>query len=138
MNSNMKVVQICSESNAEGSMFIEESFFWTNRPNKTFENWKSKPITKYPKYLYSWGFYRYHFPIHTSNMKVLGSSSLDFAIPSLNWTTQFNSASAGQLEARRGIKITYPSTHPAVQQQNFKTHVSAITSHPQLTTLVKT
>ena len=35
MNSNMKVVQICSESNTEGSMFIEESIFWTMRPNKT-------------------------------------------------------------------------------------------------------
>ena len=35
MNSNMKVVRICSESNTEDSMFIEESIFWTMRPNKT-------------------------------------------------------------------------------------------------------
>ena len=35
MNSNMKVVQIYSESNTEGSMFIEESIFWTMRPDKT-------------------------------------------------------------------------------------------------------
>ena len=35
MNSDMKGVQTCAESNTEGSMFIEESFFCAIRPNKT-------------------------------------------------------------------------------------------------------
>ena len=50
MNSNTKVVQICSESNTEGSMLIEESIFglWGQTKHITFDNLKSKPITNYP------------------------------------------------------------------------------------------
>ena len=35
MNSDMKVVQVCEESNTKGSQFIEELLFWTIRPNRT-------------------------------------------------------------------------------------------------------
>ena len=51
MSSDMKVVQNCAESNTEGSIFIEELFFFGisgQTKHITFENQTSKPITKYP------------------------------------------------------------------------------------------
>ena len=38
----MNVVQVCAESNTEGSMFTEVSIFWIIRPNKTHYVWELK------------------------------------------------------------------------------------------------